>query len=121
MSSTRATRTVLAIASLLFGGPILSTELRAAESWPPFCVPVEPGLLKGLSVPYAPKTSADGTKYCEGLLPTPIALALLESGLGEANATSRRSIGGPVDKADVVCWTASWACSGQHSSRSASP
>ena len=48
--------------------------LCAAQDLPSFCAPVDPALLSCLQAPYSRHLTPDGTPYCEGLLPKPIAI-----------------------------------------------
>jgi hypothetical protein len=45
-----------------------------AQLLPAFCESVAPAMLSGLEAPYSQHVAPDGTAYCEGLLPGPIAI-----------------------------------------------
>jgi hypothetical protein len=49
-------------------------RVKAYEDLPTFCASVSPALLGGLEAPYKQQRAPDGTVYCEGLLPKPIAI-----------------------------------------------
>jgi hypothetical protein len=51
-----------------------ASGLCAAQDLPSFCAAVDPALLSGLEAPYSRHLTPDGTPYCEGLLPRPIAI-----------------------------------------------
>jgi len=71
----------VATALILGAGGLCGQKQLASggdESWPSFCEQVPPGMLHGIQFPYGPHTTEDGGRYCEGILPNPIAAAPLE-------------------------------------------